>query len=91
VEDLSKMMDFGAQVLEPGSANGTKQVPPQFNPYQDNGGTVASIAGDDYVIIAADTRFTLGYSIPTRKISRILKMYDDAAKIRPFSNLLWGV
>jgi len=53
--------------------------------------TVASIAGDDYVIIAADTRFTLGYSIPTRKISRILKMYDDAAKIRPFSNLLWGV
>uniref|UniRef100_A0A7S0BK59 Proteasome subunit beta n=1 Tax=Rhodosorus marinus TaxID=101924 RepID=A0A7S0BK59_9RHOD len=69
------MMDFGTPVLEPGSANGVKQVP-QFNPYQDNGGTVASIAGDDYVIVAADTRFTLGYSIPTRKISRVLKIND---------------
>jgi 20S proteasome alpha/beta subunit len=28
----------------------------RFNPYRENGGSVAAIAGDDFVIIASDTR-----------------------------------
>jgi 20S proteasome subunit beta 6 len=32
----------------------------RFNPYRENGGSVAAIAGDDFVIIASDTRLDRG-------------------------------
>lgn len=37
--------------------------------------TVLAVAGKDYCVVASDTRLGLGYSIPSRKVSRILKMY----------------
>eukprot|EP00188_Purpureofilum_apyrenoidigerum_P000515 Plantae.Rhodophyta-Purpureofilum_apyrenoidigerum.ctg12265.p1 GENE.Plantae.Rhodophyta-Purpureofilum_apyrenoidigerum.ctg12265~~Plantae.Rhodophyta-Purpureofilum_apyrenoidigerum.ctg12265.p1 ORF type:complete len:238 (-),score=47.12 Plantae.Rhodophyta-Purpureofilum_apyrenoidigerum.ctg12265:110-823(-) len=61
--------------VETPASHGVKETP-QFSPYQNNGGTVAAVAGDDYVVLAADTRGTLGYAIPTRKISRVLKITD---------------
>ncbi|KAK9465544.1 nucleophile aminohydrolase [Lipomyces arxii] len=37
-----------------------------FNPYSDNGGTILAIAGEDYAVLAGDTRHTTGYSINSR-------------------------
>lgn len=50
----------------------------RFNPYSDNGGTVVAVSGSSYAIVASDTRLGSGYSIPTRYVSRILKLTDRA-------------
>lgn len=42
--------------------------------YDDNGGTVVAVAGDDYCIVAASTRMSTGYSILTRNKSKILRL-----------------
>jgi len=55
---------------------GGKQV--AFSPYENNGGTVLAVAGKDFCIVASDTRFGLGYSVPTRRVSRVLKLTDKA-------------
>ncbi len=47
-----------------------------FEPYQNNGGTVVAVSGKDYSIVASDTRYGLGYSIPARYVSRVLKLND---------------
>lgn len=38
---------------------------------------VVAIAGDDYSIIAADTRLSTGYSIYTRKQKKLFKLSDN--------------
>ncbi|CAD7081702.1 unnamed protein product [Hermetia illucens] len=45
-----------------------------FHPYESNGGSVVAIAGDDYAVIAADTRLSSGYSIHTRKQNKLFKL-----------------
>lgn len=42
--------------------------------------TVLAVAGKDFCVVASDTRLGLGYSIPSRKVSRILKMYVLASR-----------
>ncbi|CAG2055345.1 unnamed protein product [Timema podura] len=39
-----------------------------FSPYADNGGSIVAIAGEDYAIIASDTRLSSGFSIYTREL-----------------------
>ncbi|OQR72048.1 proteasome subunit beta type-1-like [Tropilaelaps mercedesae] len=48
-----------------------------FNPYEDNGGSLAAIAGEDFAAIAADTRLCIGYQILTRNLSRLFKLTNN--------------
>ncbi|KAK4325242.1 hypothetical protein Pmani_004201 [Petrolisthes manimaculis] len=43
-----------------------------FHPYADNGGTSVAIAGDDFVMIASDTRLTRGFNILSRDQGKVL-------------------
>jgi 20S proteasome subunit beta 6 len=47
-----------------------------WSPYDDNGGTVVAVAGNDYCIVAGSTRLSTGYSILTRNQSKILRLSD---------------
>lgn len=48
----------------------------RFQPYENNGGTVVSVSGKNYTIVASDTRLGLGYAIPARYVSRVIKLTD---------------
>ncbi|XP_076316262.1 proteasome subunit beta type-1-like [Tachypleus tridentatus] len=51
---------------------GPKQT--YFSPYADNGGSIVAIAGEDYAVIASDTRLSAGFSIYTREQSKLYKL-----------------
>jgi 20S proteasome subunit beta 6 len=46
-----------------------------FNPYTENGGTILAIAGEDFSVIAGDTRQSEGYSIQTRYAPKVFRLY----------------
>eukprot|EP00271_Cylindrocystis_brebissonii_P011738 TRINITY_DN29659_c0_g1_i1.p1 TRINITY_DN29659_c0_g1~~TRINITY_DN29659_c0_g1_i1.p1 ORF type:complete len:219 (-),score=46.13 TRINITY_DN29659_c0_g1_i1:575-1231(-) len=47
-----------------------------WSPYDNNGGTVLAVAGEDYCIVAADTRMSTGFSILKRDSSKIFEIND---------------
>lgn len=57
----------------------TVPIEHRFNPYSDNGGTVLGIAGEDFSVLAGDTRQVVGYSINSRYEPKIFDVGDDIA------------
>ncbi|QLL31514.1 hypothetical protein HG536_0B03770 [Torulaspora globosa] len=49
----------------------------QFNPYADNGGTILGIAGEDFAVLAGDTRHTTDYSINSRYEPKVFDCGDN--------------
>ncbi|XP_030385267.1 proteasome subunit beta type-1 [Scaptodrosophila lebanonensis] len=47
---------------------------PDFSPYESNGGSIVAIAGDDFAVIAADTRLSSGYSIHSRTQTKLFQL-----------------
>lgn len=45
--------------------------------YTDNGGTILGITGDDFVVLAGDTRHTSGYSINSRTERKVYRLGED--------------
>ncbi|KAG9236112.1 putative proteasome component C5 [Amylocarpus encephaloides] len=58
-----------------------------FYPYTDNGGSTLAISGNDFMIMAGDTRSTSGYNINTRYSPKVFKIggttssQDDATLV----------
>lgn len=65
MQETGKLQSYGAN-LQP------KQQ--YFSPYASNGGNTLAIAGDDFAIIAADTRLSQGFSIHSRTEPKTLKL-----------------
>ncbi|XP_059555760.1 proteasome subunit beta type-1 [Myotis yumanensis] len=55
---------------------GAGPVQLRFSPYAFNGGTVLAIAGEDFSIVASDTRLSEGFSIHTRDSPKCYKLTD---------------
>jgi len=49
----------------------------EFEPYADNGGTIAGIAGKGYCVVASDTRLSDGYIIRSRDMARVFEIGDE--------------
>lgn len=45
-----------------------------FNPYMNNGGSCVAVAGEDFVVIAADTRLSKMYRIASRSVSKTCQL-----------------
>ena len=46
----------------------------RFNPYSENGGTILAIAGQNFSVIAGDTRQSEGYNIQTRYARKVFPL-----------------
>jgi len=50
-----------------------------FNPYSSNGGSIVAVAGNDFAIIASDTRLCDGYSIMTRTSPHLYQLNSKSS------------
>lgn len=50
----------------------------QYDPYMNNNGSVLGFVGKDYLMIAADTRLSVSYSILSRDSKKIFQLTDKA-------------
>ena len=67
------------QPLPDYSSNLGEPIERRWSPYSDNGGSTVAVAGEDFVIVASDTRLTNGgYGILSRNISKMFQLTDES-------------
>lgn len=69
---------FAAPSTTPSAASLSSTNQHGFSPYDLNGGTVAAVAGPDYVVVAADTRLSSGYEILCRDSSKLFGLVHSS-------------
>ncbi|XP_043285698.1 proteasome subunit beta type-1 [Venturia canescens] len=69
---MATVSEYQGRSLPDYDVQGAKKV--HFSPYADNGGSVIALAGDDFCIIAADTRLSAGFSIYTREQQKLFPL-----------------
>ncbi|KAJ3122405.1 Proteasome subunit beta type-1 [Nowakowskiella sp. JEL0407] len=73
------MLEFGDSKVNPLPTNiNLHAIEHKFSPYTDNGGTTVAVSGEDYAVVAADTRQSEGYSINTRYSPKAFKLSNYA-------------
>ncbi|KAK9454981.1 nucleophile aminohydrolase [Dipodascopsis uninucleata] len=73
---------YSEPFIDPATSHVTKApIEHQFNPYSDNGGTILAIAGEDFAVLAGDTRHTTGYSINSRFQPKIHTLPCDSPMV----------
>jgi 20S proteasome subunit beta 6 len=50
----------------------------EFNPYNDNGGTVVAVAVGDRIVIGGDTRLSNGYNILSRTYNKVTQLTSSS-------------
>ena len=48
-----------------------------FNPYASNGGTILALSGEDFSLVASDTRLSEGFRIHTRDQPKAYRLTDN--------------
>eukprot|EP01054_Gregarina_sp_Poly1_P010820 Gregarina_sp_Poly_1__10819@NODE_835_length_6073_cov_244_613387_g603_i0_p5_GENE_NODE_835_length_6073_cov_244_613387_g603_i0NODE_835_length_6073_cov_244_613387_g603_i0_p5_ORF_typecomplete_len246_score32_35Proteasome/PF00227_26/1_6e34CbiG_N/PF11760_8/2_5e03CbiG_N/PF11760_8/0_27_NODE_835_length_6073_cov_244_613387_g603_i014042141 len=70
-------------------------IPSTWSPYVDNGGSFCAVAGNDFAVIAADTRTSQGYSILSRMQPKWIQLTKTtvlcSAGMRADIQGLWNV
>jgi len=60
--------------LEETYASKDQPIQNRFDPYEMNGGSLIGVAGEDFVVIASDTRLSEGYSILSRQSPHLFQL-----------------
>lgn len=71
---MSVMVDQGRNYVDEYHVGGPKQA--YFSPYSFNGGTILAIAGEDFAVVASDTRLSEGFSIHSRDCPKGRQLTD---------------
>ncbi|XP_030371106.1 proteasome subunit beta type-1-like [Scaptodrosophila lebanonensis] len=66
------MNPFGIQEYPDYPISGAMRY--EFSPYESNGGSIVGIAGDDFAVIAGDTRLSSGYNIHSSTQSKLFQL-----------------
>ena len=67
------------QPLPDYSMNPGEPLERRWSPYSDNGGSTVAVAGEDFVVVASDTRLTNGgFGILSRNISKMFQLTDES-------------